>query len=332
MKLKDHVLSTSFDTLVPELIKLDDPVWENLYAFKEAYDILRRTVPAGPQKESIRVTILGPNEEDPETSQEQRIYAEHCGGDFWENNLAKEVVVEDGISMLRALAEIFWEMTYYGFDPYPREGIPLNRYEKKAEELEHRQFDNYARAKRGVLRGQVTKYALSLDGWEVYERRFAHRNRAKRMRDARQERTIKRYERLGKVEKAITRILDCTRALSPADLDYLFETETICEYEFFSRSVAGEDRAAYICDNLSQYFHCDLSAYTRAEILLCSSADQPLTGYEVEAIRSALLNILPMSEIRFSIGEKAIEEPSDLWVFLIVSANPNHCCSQTYNM
>lgn len=320
MKLKDHVLSTSFDTLVPELIKLDDPVRENLYAFKEAYDIMRRTVPAGLQKESIRVTILSTDEEEPETPQEQRIHAEHCGGDFWENNLAKEVVVEEGISMPRAFAEILWEMTYYGFDPYPLEDIPLNHYEKKAEELEHRQFDNYARAKRGVVSGQITKYALSLEGWEVYERRFAHRNRAKRMRDARQERAIMRYERLGKVEKAITRILNCTQALSHADLDYLFETKTICEYEFFSRAADGEDRAVYICDNLSQYFLCDLSAYTRAEILLCSSADQPLTGYEAEAIRSALLNILPMSEIRFSIGKKAIEEPSDLWVFLVVSS------------
>ena len=332
MTLKDLIISVPFDSLVPELIKLDDPVWENLYAFKEAYDILHRTVPAGPQEESIHVTILSTDEEEPETPQEQRIHAEHCGGDFWENNLAKEVVVEEGISMPRALAEILWEMTYYGFDPYPREDSPLNRYEKKAEELEHRQFDNYARAKHGVVRGQVTKYALSLEGWEVNERRFAHRNRAKRMRDARQERAIKRYERLGKVEKAITRILNCTQALSHSDLDYLFETKTICEYEFFSRSAAGEDRAAYICDNLSQYFHCDLSAYTRAEILLCSSAEHPLTEYEVEAIRSALLSILPMSDTRFTIGVKPTKEPSDLWVFLIVSANPNHCCSQTYNI
>ena len=321
MTLKDHVLSTSFDTLVPELIKLDDPVRENLYAFKESYDILRRTAPAGLQEKAIHVTILGPDEEDPEMPMECQISAEHCGGDFWENNLAKEVVVEEGISTPRALAEILWEMTYYGFDPYPREDIPLNRYEKKAEELEHRQFDNYARAKRGVVHGQITKYALSLEGWVIYERRFAHRNRAKRMRDARQERAIKRYERLGKVEKAITRILNCTRALSHADLDYLFETKTICEYEFFSRSAAGEDRAAYICDNLSRFFLCDLSSYTRAEILLCSSADQPLTGYEVEAVRSALLNILPMSDTRFTIGVKPIEEPSDLWVFLVVSYN-----------
>ena len=318
MKLKDHVLSTPFDTLVPELIKLDDPVQDNLYAFQEAYDILRRTVPAGPQEESIRVAILGQDEEDPETPMEQRIYAEHCGGDFWDNNLAKEVVVEEGISMPRALAEILWEMTYYGFDPYPQEDIPLNRYEKKAEELEHRQFDNYARAKRGVLRGQVMKYALSLEGWEVYERRFAHRNRAKRMRDARQERSIKRYERLGKVEKAITRILNCTQALSHSDLDYLFETKTVCEYEFFSRAAVGEDRAANICDNLSRYFLCDLSSYTRAEILLCSSAEHPLTEYEVEAVRSTLLNILPMSDIRFTIGVKPVEEPSDLWVFLVI--------------
>ena len=209
MTLNDHILSTPFDALVPELIKIDAPVRENLYAFKEAYDILRRMKPAGAQEESILVIILDPNEEDPNAPLEQRIHAQHCGGDFWENNLAKEVVIEESVPTLLALAEILWEMTYFGFDPYPREEIPLNRYEKKAEELDHRQFDNYVRAKRGVLQGHLTDYALTPKEWEVYEHRFEHKNRAKRMRDARQERAIKRYKRLGIIEKAIGRILAC---------------------------------------------------------------------------------------------------------------------------
>jgi hypothetical protein len=319
MTLNDHIFSTPFDALVPELIKIDEPVRENLYAFKETYDILRRMKPARIQEESISVTIQEDDKDDPHTPLEQRIYAQHCGGDFWENDLAKEVVIEDGIPTPVALAEILWEMTFYGFDPYPREEIPINRYEKKAEELDHRQFDNYARSKRGALRCHLTEYALTPEEWEVYERRFAHKNRAKRMRDARQERAIKYYERLGKIEKVIDHILACTSDVTHEDLDYLFDTKVICEYEFFSRVAAGEDRAAYIRDNLSQYFHCDLSAYPRAEILLCASTAYPLSTLEIAFLTQFFRKLLPTQDIRFSIGTKAIQEPQDIWVFMVVS-------------
>jgi len=319
MTLKDHTHSTPFESLVPELIKIDKPARENLYAFKEAYDILRRMAPAGPQEESILVSILNPDEEGPDAPLEQRIHAQHCGGDFWENDLAKEVVIEEGISTLLALAEIHWEMTFFGFDPYPREEIPLNHFEKKAEELDHRQFDNYARSKRGVVRGHLTEYALSPEEWEAYEHRFAHKNRAKRIRDARQERAIKRYERLGKIEKAIGRILACTSDVSHENLDYLFDVKTICEYEFFSRVSAGEDRTAYIQNNLSQYFHCDLSSYTRAEILLCASSAFPLYNSEIAFLTEFFRRLLPTKDIRFSVGTKSIEESQDIWVFMVVS-------------
>ena len=319
MTLNEHILSTPFDALVPELIKIDEPVRENLNAFKEAYDILRRMAPAGAQEESILVTILDPDEEGPDAPLEQRIHAQNCGGNFWENDLAKEVVIDEGVSTPLSLAEILWEMTYFGFDPYPREEIPLNRYEKKAEELGHRQFDNYARSKRGVLRGHLTEYALTPEEWEDYEHRFAHKNRAKRMRDARQERAIKRYERLGKIEKIIDRILACTSDVTHEDLDYLYDTKVICEYEFFSRVAAGEDHVAYIRDNLSQYFHCDLSAYTRAEILLCASPAYPLFNLEVAFLTQFFQELLSTQDIRFSIGTKAIDEPQDIWVYMVVS-------------
>ncbi len=320
MTLSDHILSIPFDALAPELIQIDEPVRDNLYAFKEAYDILRRMKPADPLEEAILVTIQDADEDDSDAPLERRIYANHCGGDFWENDLAKEVVIMESISTTRALAEILWEMTFYGFDPYPQEEIPLNRYEKKAEELENRQFANYARSKRGVLRGHLSEYALTPEEWQIYEYHYTHKNRAKRMRDARQERAIKRYERLGKIEKAIGRILACTWDVTHEDLDYLFDAKAICEYQFFSRVAAGEDRATYIQDNLSYYFHCDLSAYTQAEILLCASPANPLSNHEIAFLTQFFRKLLPTQDIRFWVGTKAIEEPKDIWVFMILSS------------
>ena len=139
------------------------------------------------------------------------------------------------------------------------------------------------------------------------------------MRDARQERAIKRNKRLGKIEKVIGRILACTSDVSHKDLDYLFNAKTICEYEFFSRVAASEDRAAYIQDNISQFFHCDLSAYTHAEILLCASATHPLSNLEISFLTQFFSKLLPTQKICFSVGTKAIEEPQDIWVFMVVS-------------
>lgn len=42
MTLKDLILKYEFDTIVPDLIEIENPVKDNLYAFKEAFDTLRR--------------------------------------------------------------------------------------------------------------------------------------------------------------------------------------------------------------------------------------------------------------------------------------------------
>ncbi len=75
-----------------------------------------------------------------------------------------------------ALAQILWHMTLWGFTPEHegfRDDTPSNIFECKAKELERRQF----------------------------------LNRAKRMRDARQERSIARLERMGKIQRLIDRIM-----------------------------------------------------------------------------------------------------------------------------
>ena len=41
MILKDLILKYEFDTIVPDLTGIEEPVKSNLYAFKEAFDTLR---------------------------------------------------------------------------------------------------------------------------------------------------------------------------------------------------------------------------------------------------------------------------------------------------
>ncbi len=42
MTLKDLILKYEFDAVVPDLLTVDEPIKDNLYAFKETFDTLRR--------------------------------------------------------------------------------------------------------------------------------------------------------------------------------------------------------------------------------------------------------------------------------------------------
>ena len=218
---------------------------------------------------------------------------------------------------------ILWHITFYGFSAEEKtiwDDVPHNRYERKASLLEYRQHCNYARIKPKRKPDEHDLLcALPMEDWEIYHKRESHRNRAKRMRDARQERAIKRYKRLGKIEKAIGQILGCTSDVAHEDMNYLFDAKAICEYEFFSRVGVGEDRVAYIRDNLSRYIHCDLSAYTRADILLCATTAYPLSNLEIAFLTQFFRKLLPTQDLRFSVGTKTINEPQDIWVFMVVS-------------
>ena len=64
MALKDLILKYEFDTIVPNLIKIESPVKDNLYAFKEAFDTLRRMTPGDAGGEQIVVSLVVETEED----------------------------------------------------------------------------------------------------------------------------------------------------------------------------------------------------------------------------------------------------------------------------
>jgi len=114
MTLKDLILKYEFDTVVPDLLTVDEPIKDNLYAFKEAFDTLRRMAPGDAQGEQIVVSLEVETEEDG-TEIERYLHASNCEGDLWESSLAKEVVIEADITEIRALAQILWHI--FGFTP-----------------------------------------------------------------------------------------------------------------------------------------------------------------------------------------------------------------------
>lgn len=210
MTLKDLILKYEFDAIVPDLIEIESPVKDNLYAFKEAFDTLRRMPPGDAGGEQIVVSLVVETEEDG-TVTERYLHASNCEGDFWESSLAKEVIIEADITDIRALAYILWHITFYGFTP-EHEGFrhyeTKNEYERKVSLLGYHQFCNYARIKRKKNpTNRDLLCSLSMKEWDIYHARKAHRNRAKRMRDARQDRQIEKYERMGKIQRLIDSIV-----------------------------------------------------------------------------------------------------------------------------
>lgn len=291
MTLKDLILKYEFDTIVPDLIEIESPVKDNLYAFKEAFDTLRRMPPGDAGGEQIVVSLVVETEDDG-TVTERYLHASNCEGDFWESSLAKEVVIEADITDIRALAYILWHITFYGFTP-EHEGFrhyeTKNEYERKASLLGYHQFCNYARVKRKKNpTNRDLLCSLSMKEWDIYHARKAHRNRAKRMRDARQDRQIEKYERIGKIQRLIDSIVTTSWDSDYADYKYLFDTTEIRVFEFYSRTTRKETRAQYIVDNFVKYFNEDLSQYKRTDMVISSREEHGVTFDEMHSLCAAI--------------------------------------------
>lgn len=287
MTLKDLLLKYEFDTVVPELLTVDEPIKDNLYAFKEAFDTLRRMTPGDAGGEQIVVSLEVETEEDG-TEIERYLHASNCEGDLWDSSLAKEVVIEADITEIRALAQIIWHITFFGFTPDFEEGFMppeiINNYERKAYLLEYHQFCNYAKIKRKKNSSDCVIRHYSMDDWKIYHARKTHRNRTKRMRDARQDRQIAKYERMGKIQRLIDSIVATSWDSDYADYKYLFDTKEIRMFEFYSRTTSKEVRAQYIVDNFVKYFNEDLTQYKRTDMVISSGEEHGVTFEEMHSL------------------------------------------------
>ena len=226
------------------------------------------------------------------TVTERYLHASNCEGDFWESSLAKEVIIEADVTDIRALAYILWHITFYGFTP-EHEGFrhyeTKNEYERKVFLLGYHQFCNYARIKRKKNpNNRDLLCSLSMKEWDLYHARKAHRNRAKRMRDARQDRQIEKYERMGKIQRLIDSIVTTSWDSDYADYKYLFDTKEIRVFEFYSRTTRKETRAQYIVDNFVKYFNEDLSQYKHTDMVISSREEHGVTFDEMHSLCAAI--------------------------------------------
>lgn len=341
MTLYELIQNHEFDSIVPHLTAIDpENVPRNLYAFKEAFDDLRRMSPGDSGGEQIVVTTHVDTDND-SNELERYLHASHCEGAAWDACLAKDVIFGSAIGEEKALAQILWHMTFWGFTPGHegfRDDTPSNKYERKAKNLERRQFLNYAKGIASPF--EIDRLCLTDEGWAEYHRRETRRNRAKRMRDARQERSIVRLERMGKIQRLIDRIMisqpgyalcpenrqdgvlmlnPAAEQVAPKRFHYLFDSAEISTPEFYSRTVLMDGRAAYISKNIADYYKADSKDYTKAIVLIETSEEQPLRLSEFKPLQASLGRITSRCDHTCYLFGKNPDIGHDIHILIILS-------------
>ena len=305
MTLKELLDKVDFDSLVPFIEKTDGRHLDSVYGYREAYDILRYMKPAENFKGEARVEWSGE-----EYGDDQWIGVFHLDDDYWENELAKEIVVGENInlSIEEIAAKCLWEITFYGFTPEFEvfesiRGRKLrNKYDVMLDRLEESEWRHQT----------PRKYRVRRDGqrfvsgdWGMKDWFRKRKNRPKRMREHRQEKRRKYLEFMSRRENNILDLTVTGSCFVREDLDFILKVSKGIRYDFMSvtdpyrrldtdtvdpaqintEAVSGasdthitirDKRLDYIFESITRYQHIDLSQYDNAVICVRYSSRYPV--------------------------------------------------------
>lgn len=276
MKLYDLLSRVTFDDLVPTLNTII--IKENqLPYFKMAFDELRMMAP----------TI---NDDDIDVEMaESYIYVDGCQ-DNWANVLGKNIIFDDDLQITVQVlaAHILWEITFFGFseeemkanigrDYGDESHTPDNIYRRKIQKIEDRQWKNYSRGVQWEI-SEDQKFISYDIVMEVFKRR-KKRNRAKRMRDARQERQMARLRKLAFREEGICKAVG-TGCMPREQVEYIMNVQYGDEHTYSSRTNTSEDRAQYIIGLIDKYSDIDFSKYDSITAIATTSPGYPFSKEE----------------------------------------------------
>ena len=218
----------------------------------------------------------------------------HLDGDYWEDALAKEIVIGENVDLPieEIAAKCLWEITFYGFTP-EHEGFEdilgrklRNKYDIMLDRLEESEWRHQIPRKYRVRRnGQ----RLISGDWGMKDWPGKRMNRLKRMREHRQEKREKYLESMSRRENNILDLTAEGSSFTRADLDFVLSVKHGVRYDF--RSVTGpyrqsasnsemptscsqafDKRLDYILESITKYQHLDLSRYDNVVICVCYSS------------------------------------------------------------
>lgn len=322
MTLKELLTQVGFDELLPYLEKHEPEHLDNLYDFREAYDILRNMKPANNFEGKIFVEWHGGEWED----EEKWIGVSPMHDCTWEEDLAKEIVVADDVHL--TLAELamhcLWEITYWGFSPDEREEtwqrkfgpkVLTNKYEVALDKLEESIW-RHQTPRRLRSRGRQGERCVRVEfpiKWN-----FDRKNRSKRKREYRQDKREEYLRKMATRENLVRTLSAEGSSFRRNEVEFLLHVQYGRQYDYRSVTSNIENRLDYIFESMTRYQQVDLSRYNSAVIFLQFPLGKPLDELSLTSFKQRIREWLGYTDILFGSIEVKTEAP-DVNVTLLLS-------------
>ena len=228
MTLKGLIMKVDFDSLLPYLEKREKKNLDNIYAFREAYDILRNMEPDEDYKGEVTVITMT-REDGTKITQ-----VNFLDDNVWEKELAKEFVFPNGmqLSMEELAMRCLWEITFYGFSPADLEDTfskmfgrrkPMNRYEVALDKLEESMWKHQTPRKFRARDENGARLTIAHFPFKFCNKPM---NRSKKKRKYRQDKREEHLEVMAKRETLIQMLTIPGSSFKHSDVDFLFDIAT----------------------------------------------------------------------------------------------------------
>ena len=322
MTLKELLTQVGFDELLPHLKRHEPEHLDNLYAFREAYDILRNMEPANNFEGKIFIEWHGREWED----EEKWIGVSPMHDCTWEEDLAKEIVVADDVHL--TLAELamhcLWEITYWGFSPDEREEtwqrkfgpkILNNKYEVALDKLEESIWRHQTPRRLRSKGKDGRRYVTWTNARDFFNNRM---NRSKRKREYRQDKREEYLRKMAARENLVRMLSAEGSSFRRNEVEFLLHVQYGRQYDYRSVTSNIENRLDYIFESMTRYQQVDLSRYNSAVIFLQFSLGKPLDELSLTSFKQRIREWLGYTDILFGSIEVETEAP-DVNVTLLLS-------------
>ena len=308
MTLKELLTQVGFDELLPYLKKHEPEHLDDIYSFREAYDILLGMEPDKDFKGEARVEWSGGVYED----EQKWIGVHHLDDNVWEKELAKEIIVADDVHL--SLAELamhcLWEITYWGFSPAEiREGWqerlrykqPVNPYEVALDKLEESIW-RHQTPRRLRCKGPDGERCIRVEF--PLKRESDRKNRPKRKREYRQDKREEYLRRMAARENLIRMLSAEDRSFQRINVDFLLNIAYGTRYDYTSVTQDTGSRLAYILESMTEYQQVKLSKFDSAIVFIRYSSRHPLDTVDLDNFKKAVRKHLNYHNIMFGIEER----------------------------
>ena len=308
MTLKELLTQVGFDELLPYLKEHEPEHLDDIYDYREAYDILRYMEPAKDFNGEIHVEWSGGEFE----GEEKWISVGPMHDSSWEEDLAKEIVVADDVHLTPAVLAMhcLWEITYWGFSPSERQETwqqkfgpktLTNPYEVALDKLEEsiwrHQTPRRLRCKEPDGE-RCTRVELPLK-W-----RDNRKNRSKRKREYRQDKREEYLRKMAARENLIRMLSAEDSSFQRIDVDFLLNIAYGTRYDYTSVTQDTGSRLAYILESMTEYQQVKLSKFDSAIVFIRYSSRHPLDTVDLDNFKKAVRKHLNYHDIMFGTEEK----------------------------